>query len=398
MKHKITGKWVFVLVMMLLLNAFYMTSIVNAKEVNKQATKSITLSPEQVGANYKKLKGYKVRTVVWIDHYTLGTPYTHAREDSDKYKFDVHPVSNEKVKKNNYIVIVATVGRKSFGYIGLKDAEIVGKGSYAKNLLAKIDDKESANAPDIDGYIRKINQLKKKAAEASRAEEKRSENGFAPIANGASGDSVVEIQKKLIALGFLASSADGAFGPGTEQAVKDFQKANHLEATGIVNEKTYNAIRNAEVPPQQEQTTFNLIKKGDTGESVAEIQARLIGLGYLTSSADGNFGSGTEQAVMNFQEANNLGPDGVVGENTYNKMFSSEAKRYIAPTPTPTNKPIQRSASVETSSSDGPMVWITRTGSRYHSKSNCGSTKNAWQVPLSEAERKGLTPCGKCMR
>ena len=119
----------------------------------------------------------------------------------------------------------------------------------------------------------------------------------------------------------------------------------------------------------------------------------------MTSSADGNFGSGTEQAVMNFQEANNLGPDGVVGENTYNKMFSSEAKRYIAPTPTPTNKPIQRSASVETSSSDdGPMVWITRTGKRYHSKSNCGTTKEAWLVPLSEAEDMGHTPCGKCMR
>ena len=207
---------------------------------------------QKTDANYKKLKGYKVRTVVWIDHYTLGTPYTHAREDSDKYKFDVHPVSKEKVKKNNYIVIVATVGRKSFGYIGLNDAEIVGKGSYAKNPLAKIDNKESANAPDIDGYIRKIDQLKKKKeAEASRAEEKRSENGFAPIANGASGDSVVEIQEKLIALGFLASSADGAFGPGTEQAVKDFQNANHLKATGIVNEETYNAIRNAEVHRKQ---------------------------------------------------------------------------------------------------------------------------------------------------
>ena len=137
-----------------------MTSIVNAKEVNKQATKSITLSPEQVGANYKKLKGYKVRTVVWLNDYFWGTPYAQAREDSDKYEFDIQSASKINVKENNYIVIVATVGKKSFGYIGLNDAEIVGKGSYAKNLLAKIDNKESANAPDIDGYIRKIDQLK----------------------------------------------------------------------------------------------------------------------------------------------------------------------------------------------------------------------------------------------
>lgn len=42
----------------------------------------------------------------------------------------------------------------------MKDAEIVGKGSYAQNFLAKIDDKESANASDIDDYIRTFDQLK----------------------------------------------------------------------------------------------------------------------------------------------------------------------------------------------------------------------------------------------
>lgn len=34
----------------------------------------------------------------------------------------------------------------------------------------------------------------------------------------------------------------------------------------------------------------------------------------------------------------------------------------------------------------------------YHSKSMCGSVKNAWQVTLEEAEREGLVLCGKCRR
>jgi peptidoglycan hydrolase-like protein with peptidoglycan-binding domain len=135
------------------------------------------------------------------------------------------------------------------------------------------------------------------------------------------------------------------------------------------------------------------IKKGATGDSVAEIQKRLVELGYLTS-ADGSYGPGTEQAIKNFQAANGLGTDGVVNENTYNKMFSSEAKRYVAPTPTEVPEQSYTRAAAE--SPQERLVWITKTGKRYHSRSNCGSTKTAWQVTLEEAERKGLTRCGKC--
>lgn len=41
-------------------------------------------------------------------------------------------------------------------------------------------------------------------------------------------------------------------------------------------------------------------------------------------------------------------------------------------------------------------VWVTRTGKKYHSISNCGSTKSATQITLQEAKEKGLTPCAKC--
>lgn len=210
---------------------------------------------------------------------------------------------------------------------------------------------------------------------------------FSSIRKGASGDYVAEIQKQLLALGYLTFPVDGEFGPGTEQAVKDFQSVHHLKSTGIVNKETYDAIKNAEILS---------IKKGDQGESVVEIQRRLLDLGYLISSADGSFGPGTEQAVLNFQAVNGLVSEGVVNENTYNKMFSSEAKRYVAPIPTAAAR--QDSTSAVTRSSQERWVWITKTGKRYHSKSNCGSTKSAWQVTLEEAERKGLTPCGKCWR
>lgn len=41
-------------------------------------------------------------------------------------------------------------------------------------------------------------------------------------------------------------------------------------------------------------------------------------------------------------------------------------------------------------------VWRTRTGSKYHSHSGCGTTKNATQITRQQAEASGLDPCSKC--
>ena len=42
------------------------------------------------------------------------------------------------------------------------------------------------------------------------------------------------------------------------------------------------------------------------------------------------------------------------------------------------------------------MVWVTETGTKYHSKQSCGKSKGAVQIPLSEAENRGLEPCKRC--
>lgn len=42
------------------------------------------------------------------------------------------------------------------------------------------------------------------------------------------------------------------------------------------------------------------------------------------------------------------------------------------------------------------MVWIPRSGSRYHSNPGCSGMKGPQEVPLSEAEAQGYTPCQKC--
>lgn len=44
----------------------------------------------------------------------------------------------------------------------------------------------------------------------------------------------------------------------------------------------------------------------------------------------------------------------------------------------------------------GSMLWITKTGSKYHSHGNCGNSKYVSQVTRESAEARGLDPCSKC--
>lgn len=61
----------------------------------------------------------------------------------------------------------------------------------------------------------------------------------APLAIGTRGDDVRAIQKFLADGGFYAGEIDGVFGPVTAKAVKEFQRNNSLQITGIVDKETF---------------------------------------------------------------------------------------------------------------------------------------------------------------
>ena len=75
-----------------------------------------------------------------------------------------------------------------------------------------------------------------------------------------------------------------------------------------------------------------LLKIGSRGDDVKKLQEKL-GL-----SADGAFGPGTEKAVKKWQIDNNLTPDGLVGEGTWNKMFG--AQQLITEPSVPVSNPV----------------------------------------------------------
>ena len=68
--------------------------------------------------------------------------------------------------------------------------------------------------------------------------------GSRTLKSGSAGTDVRELQEKLVALGFDVGSCgvDGDFGEDTEKAVKLFQKANGLEATGVYDAGTHTRL------------------------------------------------------------------------------------------------------------------------------------------------------------
>lgn len=130
------------------------------------------------------------------------------------------------------------------------------------------------------------------------------------LKRGLKGAPVKRLQERL------GVGADGDFGPGTEKAVREFQKENGLAVDGIAGPDTFTAMGLHELV---------LLRVGSRGAAVKAMQEDL-GIG-----ADGQFGSGTKKAVMEFQAANGLAADGMAGPNTLSKM-SSFADNFTAET------------------------------------------------------------------
>ena len=121
------------------------------------------------------------------------------------------------------------------------------------------------------------------------------------LKRGMRGAPVKRLQEKL------GIEADGIFGPGTEKAVREFQKANSLAADGVAGPDTFTAIGLPELV---------LLRVGTRGKTVERLQEA------LGIDADGRFGPATETAVKDFQARNGLAVDGVAGPETLAKIDS----------------------------------------------------------------------------
>ena len=132
-------------------------------------------------------------------------------------------------------------------------------------------------------------------------------------------NAVVRLQAELKRAGYAPGSADGHFGSKTKNALKSYQRGHGLEATGIADEKTWEKI-NSESGGMRAGST---VRRGSTGTQVRYLQQALIGLGYLSGSVDGKYGSQTAEAVRRYQSAYGLSADGSAGPDTMTSLRNS---------------------------------------------------------------------------
>ena len=111
---------------------------------------------------------------------------------------------------------------------------------------------------------------------------------------------------------YLHKPEDMKLLPGVPQALKKLKDAGYNPGTidGVAGSNTLAACPT--------------LKSGSKGTLVTLLQERLyyfFGLA-ISGGIDGDFGTGTKNAVISFQKNCGLSADGIVGTNTWRKLLS----------------------------------------------------------------------------
>ena len=141
------------------------------------------------------------------------------------------------------------------------------------------------------------------------------------IEKGSDGEEVLQIQQRLMKLGYLElDEPTSHFGNATRDAVKLFQRQHELATDGIVGNQTYDLLMSSDAQKY-------VMKEGAEGKDIEQFQDMLYELGYLDSNQiTGYYGTDTVSAVMAFQKRNSLKDDGKAGEKTIAAINSDEAR------------------------------------------------------------------------
>jgi peptidoglycan hydrolase-like protein with peptidoglycan-binding domain len=125
------------------------------------------------------------------------------------------------------------------------------------------------------------------------------------LGKGMAGEPVKLLQQKL------GVTADGQFGPGTENALREYQAKEKIAVDGVAGPDTFTHMG----LPQ-----LVLLQVGSVGETVKKLQTE------LGITADGRYGPATANAVKEFQKKNGIPVDGIAGPLTLSKtkIFAKE--------------------------------------------------------------------------
>lgn len=154
-------------------------------------------------------------------------------------------------------------------------------------------------------------------ATAATTCERYRQNDEVPLTRCDAGPLVADVQERLNRLIDLPIAVDGYFGPVTERAVREFQRANGLAVDGIVGPSTWAMLSGPVGCASYDVASALPMRACDQGLLVARLQQLLLERSPGNIQVDGYFGPATEAEVRAFQAANGLAVDGIVGPLTW---------------------------------------------------------------------------------
>jgi len=164
---------------------------------------------------------------------------------------------------------------------------------------------------------------------------------------GDSGEAVMNLQRRLVELGYANGNPNGKYGNATISAVQLYQALNGLEVDGVASAwmqstlfsdsaRSYQDIQGIQPTPSAEVTPeptpegdtlyFNLAA-GSSGNAVQQLQTRLQSLGYAVTPT-GQYDEATRLAVSDFQTAIGVPATGEASASMQRYVYS-----YAAPGP-----------------------------------------------------------------
>ncbi|MGO1368325.1 MAG: C40 family peptidase [Senegalia sp. (in: firmicutes)] len=174
--------------------------------------------------------------------------------------------------------------------------------------------------------------------------------GDSLLKKGINNNDVKILQQHLKDLGYMDYNGTTTYyGYITENAVKDFQRANGLQVDGYFGPNTsktlLSKVNNTSSSSSSNNNSSSLftytrvLKYGSRGSDVSSLQSALKNLGHYSSSIDGIYGPGTRDAVMSFQKSQGIGVDGYFGPNSYKHLENASSGNTTPSKPAPSEKP-----------------------------------------------------------
>lgn len=153
---------------------------------------------------------------------------------------------------------------------------------------------------------------------------------FALLSQGSSGPDVGQVQTWLDGLRSKGMemprlTVDGRFGSSTAEAVRIFQALAGVSVDGKVGRNTWNALYYAYAAAYGPGLVWPgvTMRSGARGGAVKAVQRMLNEKDGAKLNADGHYGSATKRAVELFQHCQRIESDGVVGRDTWDRLYSA---------------------------------------------------------------------------